>query len=340
MSTSYPNAFGRLIRISRCINIVLSAAFLLFVVLITTLIWGTERLVKHEISRLDADFKSLIDYILEQESFLKSLNQKNQAISQHIEYYGYTTQYRFFLSKKPLLLFEGKKSVFAIPFTLACRENSECTRVPNILFPLGAYLVDYYSTFWGTSDFPADTVFFVNEYDKISISIPSVSTFLGKAEISPNYDLSITEFVQEKLPVIKTQFRELQQKGEINQIIWLRPATFESILLGIFPSGFDESLWRGDKVSPKDIYTVSILSRERFNTIEREVNYRITHQFWLIHEKFGVLLGNSEVPEKLPEGISYTKEGLVIKLVSINKEWTGYYIISYLDFLKAIGGFL
>ncbi|MGF7481278.1 ATP-binding protein [Providencia sp. SP181] len=334
MPTPSPTAFSRITRTSGRTNSILTVTFPLLFILIATLFWSAERIVQQETRRLEVDFRSLIGYINEQEKFLRSLNKQNQDLSELVESRTYAIQEQSLPTKLSLHLLEGKESLVAMPFTLACDRSLECSRVPSILFSLGAYLADYYSTFWGGSYFPAAAVFFVNEHDQISISVPSVGTVLGNESISPNLYYSVIDNVRKNLPAIHAQFSE-SQPTDLKQIIWLRPVPFDNILIGIIPAGFDEHLWQNAHISPKNIYAVSMLSQARLSVLERMLNPTLTHQFWLIHTKYGQLLGTTQAPEEEAlEGIFYTKDGLVLKLSSKTDEWTGYYRISYAAFFE------
>ncbi|WP_241098300.1 ATP-binding protein [Providencia rettgeri] len=334
MSTPSPTAFSRITRTSGRTNSILTIAFPLLFILITTLIWSAERIVQQETKRLEVDFRSLIGYINEQEKFLRSLNKQNQDLIELVESRTYAIQEQFLPTRSPLYLLEGKESLVAMPFTLACDKSLECSNVPSILFSLGAYLADYYSTFWGGSYFPAAAVFFVNEHDQISISVPSVGTVLGNESISPNLYYSVIDSIRKNLPTIHAQFLG-SQESDSKDIIWLRPEPFDHILIGIIPAGFDEHLWQNAHISPKNIYAVSMLSQARLSVLERMLNPTLTHQFWLIHAKYGQLLGTTQAPEEEAlEGIFYTRDGLVLKLSSKTDEWTGYYRISYAAFFE------
>lgn len=149
MPTPSPTAFSRITRTSGRTNSILTVTFPLLFILIATLFWSAERIVQQETKRLEVDFRSLIGYINEQEKFLRSLNKQNQDLSELVESRTYAIQEQSLPTKLSLHLLEGKESLVAMPFTLACDKSLECTKVPSILFSLGAYLADYYSTFWG-----------------------------------------------------------------------------------------------------------------------------------------------------------------------------------------------
>lgn len=127
--------------------------------------------------------------------------------------------------------------------------------------------------------------------------MPSVGTVLGNESISPNLYYSVIDNVRKNLPAIHAQFSE-SQPTDLKQIIWLRPVPFDNILIGIIPAGFDEHLWQNAHISPKNIYAVSMLSQARLSVLERMLNPTLTHQFWLIHTKYGQLLGTTQAPEE------------------------------------------
>lgn len=334
MPNNFPTAFSRITRTSGRANSILTVALPLLCILITTLFWSAERIVQQETRRLEVDFRSFIGYLSEQENFLRALNKQNQDLQKLVESRTYSINYHDLPQEWPLRLLEGKESIVAMPFTLSCDNHLECTQVPSILFSLGAYLADFYSTFWGRSYFPAAAVFFINDNDNISISVPSVGTVMGNESISPELYLSVTANIHKNLPIIKKQFTEAKLNNIERPIIWLTQSNSKKSLVGIIAAGFDENLWQNAKLSPKDIYAVTLLSQVRISVLERMLNPTLTHQFWLVHKDFGQLLGDNAAPTELSEGVFYTKDGLVLKLISTNNEWAGYYRISYAAFFE------
>ena len=334
MNNSSSTAFSRITRTSGRTNSILTVALPLLFILIATLVWSAERIVQQETKRLEVDFSTLIGYILEQEKFLIALNHQNQDLSELVESRTFSINYQTPPKKWPLRLLEGKESIVAMPFTLGCNESLECSRVPSILFSLGAYLADFYSTFWGGSYYPAAAVFFINEHDHISISVPSVGTIMGNESISPELFHAVTDSIRINLPSIKKQLEDAQKNHEKDTVIWIRQSDSTNNLIGVIPAGFDTHLWKNAQLSPKDIYTVSLLSQVRISVFEKILNPTLTHQFWLTHNEFGQLLGDTKIPYDTNEGLSYTKDGLVLKLASKNEEWNGYYRISYAAFFE------
>ncbi|MBW5405319.1 ATP-binding protein [Morganella morganii] len=334
MTNSSPTAFSRITRNSGRTNSILTVTLPLLFILIATLVWSAERIVQQETKRLEVDFRTLIGYILEQEKFLIALNQQNQDLSELVESRTYSINYQTPPKKWPLRLLEGKESIVAMPFTLGCNESLECSRVPSILFSLGAYLADFYSTFWGGSYYPAAAVFFINEHDHISISVPSVGSVMGNESISPELFHAVTDSIRINLPSIKKQLEEAQKNHEKDTVIWIRQSNSTNNLIGVIPAGFDAHLWQNAQLSPQNIYTASLLSQVRMSVFERMLNPALTHQFWLTHNEFGQLLGDTNIPFEAGEGLFYTKDGLVLKLDSKNEKWSGYYRISYAAFFE------
>ncbi|MBC5791254.1 ATP-binding protein [Providencia sp. JUb39] len=334
MPNKLPTAFSRITRSSGRTNSILTVTLPLLLVLIATLFWSANRIVHHETRRLEVEFKSFIGYLLEQEVFLKALNKQNQDLSELLESRTYSINDQFLPKDWPLRLLEGKESIVAMPFTLACGNNLECSRVPSILFSLGAYLADFYSTFWGRSYYPAAAVFFINEHDYISISVPSVGTLMGNTAISPELFRAVTDSIRDNVPLINKRFASIQHDGQEIPVIWLKADKFKNNLLGIVPAGFDANLWQNAHLSPKNIYAVSLLSKDHLSVLEKVLNPTLRHEFWLLHDDFGLLLGDSPVPLEPSEGIFYTQNGLVMKLSFKDTDWIGYYRISYAAFFE------
>ncbi|HHR5884310.1 TPA: ATP-binding protein [Providencia alcalifaciens] len=334
MPNKLPTAFSRITRSSGRTNSILTVTLPLLLVLLTTLFWSANKIVHQETRRLEVEFKSFIGYLIEQEIFLKALNKQDQDLSELLESRTYSINDQFLPRDWPLRLLEGKESIVAMPFTLACGNNLECSRVPSILFSLGAYLADFYSTFWGRSYYPAAAVFFINEHDYISISVPSVGTLMGNTAISPELFRAVTDSIRDNLPVINKQFADIQYDEQEMPVIWLKADKFKNNLLGIVPAGFDANLWQNAHLSPKNIYAVSLVSKDHLSVLEKILNPTLRHEFWLLHDDFGLLLGDSPVPTEPSEGIFYTQNGLVMKLSFKDTDWIGYYRISYAAFFE------
>lgn len=335
----YPSPFSRITRTSNQLNSLIFVALPLLLVLLAALFWSTERIIEQEKRRLEVDFSSYIGYLREQETFLLELAKENNHLSEIIESRSYSLKYQKTPEEWPLSLLEGKESLVGMPFTLACDNNLECTQLPSILFSLGAYLADYYSTFWGASYFPAAAVFFVNEHDNISISVPAVNTLTGNEIIDPELFKTVTETVRYSIPDIRKKLihysneqDQLAKHTREHKVIWIHSPELGNDLVGIIPAGFDFNLWQGAQLSPKDIYAVTLFNPKRISVLERILNPTLDHNFWLIHHQYGQLLGSSVLPEGLTDGLNYTKDGLFLKLHNKTGEWIGYYQVKYNSF--------
>lgn len=335
----YPSPFSRITHTSNQLNSLIFVALPLLLVLLAALFWSAERIIEQEKRRLEVDFSSYIGYLREQERFLLELVKENNHLSEMIETRNYSLEYQKTPEEWPLSLLEGKETLVGMPFTLACDNNLECTHVPSILFSLGAYLADYYSTFWGSSYFPAAAVFFVNEHDNISISVPAVNTLTGNETIDAELFKTVTETVRRSIPDIKEKLTHYSNEQEQlakhtyeNKIIWIHTLELGNDLVGIIPAGFDFNLWQGAELSPKDIYAVTLFNPQRISVLERILNPTLNHNFWLIHHQYGQLLGSSSLPEGLTDGLNYTKDGLFLKLQNKTGEWIGYYQVKYHSF--------
>lgn len=335
----YPSPFSRITRTSTQLNSLIFVALPLLLVLLAALFWSAERIIEQEKRRLEVDFSSYIGYLREQEKFLLELAKENNHLSEIIESRNYSLEYQQTPEDWPLSLLQGKESLVGMPFTLACDNNLECTHLPSILFSLGAYLADYYSTFWGASYFPAAAVFFVNEHDNISISVPAVNTLTGNETIDAELFKTVTEVVRRSIPDVKKKLanysneqEQLAKHTSEHKVIWIHSPELGNDLVGIIPAGFDFNLWQGAELSPKDIYAVTLFNPQRISVLERILNPTLNHNFWLIHHQYGQLLGSSALPDGLTDGLNYTQDGLFLKLHNKTGEWIGYYQVRYHSF--------
>ncbi|WP_197062146.1 MULTISPECIES: hybrid sensor histidine kinase/response regulator [unclassified Serratia (in: enterobacteria)] len=317
----------------------------LALVLATGLFWGTQRIISQERGRFTLDFSTLVGYAYEQEAFLRQLRAQNSQLS-----YLPIPRVNSFrqVATSPEWggrLFEGQESAVTMPFSLFCEKQADCPTAPGMLFSLGSYLADFYSSFWASSYFPAGAVFFVNESDGISINVPAVNRNTTDTAGNMQTYRAVTDAVRERLRELATKGCQ-QQRGDKptdREVIWFRETALPNQMIGLIPAGFPPSIWTISHKRPTScIYAATLLSRSRFGMLEQRVNPAPKHAFWLQrfdqvwlkHQDYGLLMGQGKAPEFEQQGVHYTLTGLVFKIIGPNSKWTGYYYVSYGSFFQ------
>lgn len=326
--------FSRITYTSRRQNWVFFTLLLITVILAVGLYWGTQRIIDQEQRRFTLDFSTLVGYMNEQEVFLRKLRIENQLLSSLP-----LPRVASFDEEKKLpgvrgRLFVGRESRVSMPFSVACENETGCLVLKETLFPLGSYLADFYSAFWAASYFPATTVFFVDEADEVSISVPAISVNAGYEPINTETYHAVTDAVRKKL---RNGCGSEQHRQGDSEVIWFRPKTLSDQLVGLISAGLPQSLWKNSVLHTDCIYAATLLSRSRIGVLEKRLNpapehsfwLQYNHESWLTHRKHGLLLGEDNIPKLENTGLHYTLTGIVLKLSDQSGDWTGIYRVSY-----------
>ncbi|WP_024530080.1 ATP-binding protein [Serratia fonticola] len=325
-------------------NKVLLGLVVLAIILAAGLYWGTQRIIGQERGRFALDFSTLVGYANEQEVFLRQLRHQNGLLSELPIKRVSSFNEMVSLPDRGGRLFEGRESAADMPFSLFCEKD--CPSVPASLFPLGGYLADFYSSFWASSYFPAAAVFFVNEGDELSISVPAVNVSAGYEPLTLGSYRAVVDAVRERLrSSALTKDCQWQAGNNIaaGDVVWFRTEVLPDQLIGLIPAGFPPSIWSHFRKRPTScIYAATLLSRSRVGVLERNVNPAPQHAFWLQrfdhvwlnHQEHGLLMGNGQAPNVEQPGLHYTLRGLVFKVVDSSNNWTGYYYVSYTSFFQ------
>jgi two-component system capsular synthesis sensor histidine kinase RcsC len=336
--------FSRITHTLRRQNKALSGLVVLAMVLVAGLYWGSQRIIDQERGRFTLDFLTLVGYAHEQETFLNQLRHQSGQLSA-LPVTGVGSFHEIAtLPAWGARLFEGRESVVDMPFSLLC--DKDCPSVPASLFPLGSYLADFYASFWASSYFPAAPVFYINQVDDISLSVPAVNVGTGYEPIGLETYRAVVDAVRERLrSSTATDNCQWHAGGQHidDEAIWFRNAALPNRLIGMIPAGFSPSIWRDYSKSPFScIYAATLLSRSQVGVLERAVNPAPRHIFWLqrynhmwlSHKEHGLLMGEGQPPSVDLPGFHYTLSGLVFKVVDPSGNWTGYYTVSYTSFFQ------
>ncbi len=336
--------FSRITYTSRRQNWVFFTLLLITVILAVGLYWGSQRIIDQERRRFTLDFSTLVGYVNEQEVFLRNLRSENQRLSTlpllHVA---------SFYEEKKLTdargrLFVGRESRVSMPFSVVCENETGCPDLKETFSSLGSYLADFYSAFWAASYFPATTVFFVDGADEMSISVPAINVNAGYEPINIETYHATTEAVRHKL-----RGNELngcgseQHRQEDSEVIWFRAKTLSDQLIGLVSAGLPQGVWNNSLIHTECIYAATLLNRSRLGVLEKRLNPAPEHSFWLqhsherwlTHRKYGLLLGEDNIPNFESTGLHYTLTGIVLKLSDQSGDWTGIYRVSYGSFFRS-----
>ena len=304
------------------------------------LLWGSLRIIEQEKKRLILDFSTLVAYAREEERFLQDINDPRD--------------FSFVIKNENLLkqgFFEkypgAQNDYYSIPdsqanmtYSWECSKNADCTKTGQDITPYGVYLSYKYLNFWSSSYFPSSSVWIISPNDIVNIGVPALD----------NDDTDFKEELTEYQSVTKATEQYISQKGitgcqisdENNKVVWFKDENLAGKLLGIIMTKIVASESISTNKANDCLYAVAILDPQRINVLERAVYPALDSSFWLqrrdsfwfTHEQYGTLLGEGEAPSFDEQGIYFTLNGIVFKVSDDEESWTGYYLISYLNFFQ------
>ena len=328
----------RLTQESRWTNRVLLAVLSLALLLAGALLWGSMRILAQEHSKLDFEFRELIGYIDSQEDFLRQLHQQSAALDQ------IPMTREALIHEQPSLdgwdarLFEGQESVVDLPFTLACSPPYLCPNASERVRALGAYLADFYATFWASSFFPSATAFLVSSAADINVSVPAIGAAAGYEPLSVDVFRNTTSVVRSMLlngTVKPIQSTHTGDSAEALSVRWFSVPGSPNKMVAVLPAGFAPDLWTSPFTLPVDAFFATLLSRNKLNVFKHSADGSLGHSFWLLNKDEGVLIGSGDVPVVAGDGLSLTAQGLAWKGQDPDGIWTGIFLISYSSFFSA-----
>ena len=277
----------RLTQESRWTNRVLLAVLSLALLLAGALLWGSMRILAQEHSKLDFEFRELIGYIDSQEDFLRQLHQQSAALDQ------IPMTREALIHEQPSLdgwdarLFEGQESVVDLPFTLACSPPYLCPNASERIRALGAYLADFYATFWASSFFPSATAFLVSSAADINVSVPAIGTAAGYEPLSADVFRNTTSVVRSMLlngMVKPMQSTHTGDSAETLSVRWFSVPGSPNKMVAVVPAGFAPDLWTSPFTLPVDAFFATLLSRNKLNVFKHSADGSLGHSFWLLNK--------------------------------------------------------
>lgn len=334
--------FARITRTSRWLNLALFGILPFVLVLAGALSWGLKRIVEQERDRLNLDFSILIGYIHAQEQFLGTLRSHSASlppenVSTTISLQASPVPERFGME-----LFLGQNTNAEMAFSLACEDASDCPTSGRRLANLGGYLADFYSSYWASSYYPASTIFLVNQNDTISLSVPAVGAPSGYEPLSPQTFLAITDAMRAELRRLQTVRQRLAEQDLPNRseligsrrVHWFRADALPGSMLGLVFADMPQSVWSSAPGTVSAVYAATLFNHQRINIFEKTMRQPLHGGFWLSHRDQGMLLGEGRHPDLTGNGLQYTAEGIVLRIMDPSGVWTGVYRVSYNAFFQ------
>lgn len=300
--------------------------------------WGIHRIIAQEQRRFALDFSTLVGYADAQEKFLRQLKAQNENTSS-LSHHRTARIYELETPKSwDGHLFQGQETVVDMPFSLACGKDEKCHNPPSNLVSLASYLSDFYSSFWASSYFPAAAVFFVNENDEISISVPAINFEAGYEPLDLHTYKTTIDIVRKKIKSIDS----CSLSSTRETLTWFRSVTLPDYIIGMIPTDIPANAWHSNSLKSTCIYAATLLSKARINNIDKNLykvasksfGLRYPYKSWLIHREHGLLVGETPYPHVEQQGIHYTLSGIVLKLTDENGVWTSLYQVNYTCFFQ------
>lgn len=291
---------------------------------------GGLRIFEHERARLSIDFQTHIAYLEQQEAFLQQLRMLSHDIKE-IPMHRMGKVYA--LSKVEdwnAKLYAAQESVVDMPFSIVCTPPDRCPEANTRVLALGAYLADFYASFWASSYFPAAAVFFISRTEGVGVSVPELKAVGEGDTVSLDLYRSVTQAAREAFvhhPILE---REVGEPAA--QVIWLSVPGQPDKMIGMVSAGFPQNLWHSSVSPPSEIFVLTLFSEERLHTLQQRDATGPAYAFSLSHHDYGVLLGNHTVPDVKRDGMSLSTQGLVWKGQDAQGHWTGVYVVPYSNF--------
>ncbi|MCS3431109.1 response regulator [Klebsiella sp. BIGb0407] len=304
------------------------------------LLWGSLRIIEQEKKRLVLDFSTLVSYAREQEKFLQDINDPQD--------FSFIAKNESVLNRGVIEKYPGTHDdYYSIPesqanmtYSWECSKNADCTKTEHDITPYGIYLSYKFLNFWSSSYFPSSSVWLISANDIVNIGVPALD----------DDDTDFKEELTEYQSVTKATEQYISQKGikgcqiadDNNKVVWFKDENLSGKLLGIIMTEIETTEPVSTSKTNDCLYAVAVLDPQRINILERAVYPMLDSSFWLqrrdnfwfAHQHYGTLLGDGDAPSFDEQGMYFTTDGIVFKVNDDSENWTGYYLVSYLNFFQ------
>ncbi|WP_423357123.1 response regulator [Pseudomonas citronellolis] len=313
---------------SRRLNVGLLCVLVLAVVLLSICYWALERVLQEERDKVHFHFSRLVGAIHEHEAFLSRIAQKSDNATQTKDQDSVPVQRQLLMRESGVEIYRGREFSFAMPFTLATlrRETDEDARQGP--FALGVLLANFYGSFWSLSAYPAPQLMLFGLDGDTSLAVPVIDTTPargGPRDTYPELALRVFARLQERLPGVDDP-----------RVHWARADRYRGEaqeLLGYVRVELPPALWwSGEPVH--SALVASLLDLARVNDFEQLMARPVFADISLRSPAGEMLLGKAP-PATLDDGLSFTGDGLVMRLRSQPEGgWEAVYRIAYGSFFR------
>ncbi len=327
--------FNKITRTTRWQNRILFAMLLLAIFLGGILFWGFHKILDQQQSRMLLNFSALVASLKEQETFLQQLASANRSLRALPDQLNSAFEEVDTYKDSNSRIFQGRDSVGGMMFSLQCFTRIDCSKVPNELFQLGSYLTSNYSSFWARSSFPAAPAFFIRKDGAISIGVPAIDVIIGNESTSEKSFISTIDVVNDYLHAQEEKNEKpFESPWGAPRIAWFGMPDDSERIIGLIPLDFSNLVPHENGLARNEIYATVLFSRNRINSIVRTEHPMPSHQFWLRHRDFGLLMGSPPYPEMDGRGMKYSRDGLILRMDDPSGSWSGYYRLDYAVFFE------
>lgn len=322
----HPNAFlEKLARSSLRLNkgVMVLGALVLLLLGISYL--GVQRVIEEQRDTFQFHFARLMENIQEQEVFLRDISR--ESVKDTLNPSALLPPY----TQKPLPeagpnIFEGRGLPFSLPYSLKINPDKIAADQYPKVFALGTYLSAYYSAFWAASHYQSPQVILLNGPDNYDVTVPAAGRLRGAGQIV------IGALVEAMAPL---NTRPNGQNTPAHQVQW-QPYADDSgapTLLAYVDINLASTALDIEGANSR-VVVASLLKLAHVNNIERLMQWSIYDDFTLITPAGAVLTGTLKPGQVLHEGVNFTRDGLVFKLIGAGTQhWTALYVISMASLL-------
>lgn len=324
----HPNAFlEKLARSSLRLNKGLMVLGALVLLLLGISYLGVQRVIKEQHDTFQFHFARLMENIQEQEVFLQDISR--ESVKDTLNPSAMLPPY----VQKPLPeagpnIFEGRGLPFSLPYSVKINPDKIAAEQYPKVFALGTYLSAYYSAFWAASHYQAPQVVLLNGPDNYDVTVPAAGRLRGEGQNEIGALVETMTQLNEQLHVQNTPQTDHQVRWQPYTDDKGAPTLLAYVDIDLASTALSiegANTW---------VVVASLLKLAQVNNIERLMQWSIYDDFTLITPAGAVLTGTLKPGQALHEGVNFTRDGLVFKLISTGAQhWTAIYVISIASFL-------
>lgn len=291
-----------------------------------TCFWLVQRMLEEEVNKVGNHFARLIDSLNENRTFLHSVATEVRTTKDVADRNKASLQSSLAFHNEEMSIFEVKEFSFSTPYSVAFNEQQVNSETRESAFTFGKHLADFYSGFWSGSVYPTPQLFLLAPNDEFTLAVPAIGAKRGHlTSMSLETYLAAAERVREHL-------RELKRGMKSDQVYWINAWPLPSTHQQIFASIAIEMTSRLLPGEGRDsgMQLVSLIDVGRLNDTPRLVAPLLYDDLTLLSPSGQVLMGAQTEAQPSRPGVSFSRDGLKIKVAEVGGEgWSALYNISY-----------